>query len=338
MNKNLKIVAGIILVFGIFCTYSKAFAKNIVQLPNDLSNKLNPQITTEILPDSNNFKTEAAKSFNLNILTFNCWGVPKILFYEPTKDQKERFKNIVPVINGYDVVNLQETFSDNANIIIEGVDYPYKIRHNNTSLASYGSGLMSFSKYKIIKKGFKKFSQCAGADCFSNKGIFFMRIKVPQIGDLDIYNTHYQAIEDKEQIRISANKEFSDFLKENDVGNLTIMTGDFNFANYDSNDKSSKAYTDFIKRFDPIDTFRIKNLDLSGFTNDFHINNYVSKDDKPQRLDYIFILSANSNLTKKSKYNFEVLDSKVVFTQPVNGKFLSDHFGLTTTLKINLLD
>ncbi|MFN8578193.1 MAG: endonuclease/exonuclease/phosphatase family protein [Candidatus Sericytochromatia bacterium] len=334
MRKEIKTFLLFALPVLVFTACSRNYAKPPTQ-------PISPKPETplpSVAPDPNTQQPSNGKFVDLKILTFNCWGVPKIVVYEPTKDQKERFTNIATVINGYDIVNLQETFSDNANIIMEAANYTTKERYNNTSFGSYGSGLASFSKYPLVKRGFRKFSECAGADCFSNKGVFFMRLKVPEIGEVDIYNTHYQAIESKEDLRLSANREFADFLKQNEVGNLTIITGDFNYTNYDATDKTSKAYIDFMKRFNPIDVFRVAYPQSSGFTNDHNINNYVGKDDKPQRLDYIFVLPENRGITaKKVNYKVEVKDTKIMFTQPVNGKFLSDHFGLTTTLRVNLL-
>ena len=116
-------------------------------------------------------------------------------------------------------------------------------------------------------------------------------------------------------------------LKRNDVGNPTIITGDFNYTNYDSTDSTSKAFDDFKKKFNPIDTFRLKNRQDTGFTSDPSLNEYVDKKDKPQRLDYVFLLPESRGIAgQKINYKFEVLESKIVNNQPVNGKFLSDHF------------
>jgi endonuclease/exonuclease/phosphatase family metal-dependent hydrolase len=284
--------------------------------------------------DPNNPEPVNNAFIELKILTLNVWGLPNPI----TKDLVKRFTKIGPAINGYDLVNLQETFSDHADDKIFGVaDYQSKIRFNNTSFLTIGSGLGSLTKYPIVKKGFKKFSQCAGSDCMSNKGVFFMRINVPPIGDVDIYNTHYQAISDKEDIRVSDNKELQELLRQNEAGNLTILTGDFNFNNTDPSDSKSKAFLDFKKRFKPIDTFRIANPEAPGFTSVGAINPYADKNDKPERLDYIFVLPENRG-TKPANYTVEVAESNVIFDQPVDGTFLSDHFGLTTTLRIHLED
>ena len=164
-----------------------------------------------------------------------------------------------------------------------------------------------------------------------------VRINVPQIGNVDIYNTHYQATIQAEDLRVMDNKEFSILFAKNDVGNPTIATGDFNFSNYDETDKTSKSYTDFMRRFNPIDTFRVTHPGLPGFTNDPKVNPYAAKDDKQQRLDYIFAFPEHRGVTTRDvNYKIEVVESKIMFTEPVRGKFLSDHFGITTTFRFYL--
>lgn len=290
-----------------------------------------------IAPDVPN-APQSTGGVELNILTFNCWGVPKVAgIYNVTKDQEERFNNISDIVNGYDIVNLQETFSENAQIIVDKANYQTKNRVDNSGFLKYNSGLTSFSKFALVKKDFFKFSMCSGADCYSNKGVSFMRLSVPNLGEIDLYNTHYQAIESKEDIRVNDNREFEMLLKKNDVGNPTIITGDFNFTNYDASDITSKAFTDFKRRFNPIDTFRAKNKTDVGFTSNSSINDYVDKKDKSQRLDYIFLLPENRGISdQKLNYKFEVVESKIVFNQPVKGKFLSDHFGINTKIRINV--
>jgi exonuclease III len=270
----------------------------------------------------------------LKILTLNVWGVPNPI----SKDLVKRFTKIGPAVNGFDMVGLQETFSDQADEKIFGAaDYPYKYRNNNSSFLAEGSGLGGLSKYPILKKGFKRFTQCAGSDCLANKGVFFMRISVPSLGSVDWYDTHYQAIDAKEDIRVSDNKEMQEFINQNDVGNLTIITGDFNFNNTDPSDSSSKAFLDFKRRFKPLDTFREANPEDPGFTSNGKINTYVDKNEKPQRLDYIFVLPEDRGIKNvKPNYKVEVAGSQIIFNQPVEGTFLSDHFGLTTTLRIHL--
>ncbi|MFN8670707.1 MAG: endonuclease/exonuclease/phosphatase family protein [Candidatus Sericytochromatia bacterium] len=284
-----------------------------------------------------NNQPQANKFIELNILSYNVWGVPKIAgVYNVTKDQDERFGYIGDAINGFDIVNLQETFGDNVNLITDKASYLTKERLDNSSFLAYNAGLTTLSKYSIVKKDYIKFSECEGADCYSNKGVFFVRFNVPNFGEIDVYNTHYQASAKNENIRITDNREFEMLVKRNDVGNPTIMTGDFNFDNIDSTDSSSKSLLDFKKRFNPIDTYRLKNKSDNGFTSD-NTNPYNSKKEKSKRLDYIFLLPENRGINnQKLKYSFEVLESKIVNNTPVNGKFMSDHFGLNTKLRINV--
>ena len=45
------------------------------------------------------------------------------------------------------------------------------------------------------------------------------------------------------------------------------------------------------------------------------------------RIDYIFVVH-------NEKYNIEILESKIMFTEKQEELFISDHFGLATLLKI----
>jgi exonuclease III len=323
---RILIIAAISLTFAVSC--GRRVPAPVAPAPSPLD-----PLPVET-PDPNNPSPVSDKFVELKILTFNVWGVPNPI----AKDLVKRFTKIGTSINGFDLVNLQETFSDHSDDkIFATAAYQYKIRNNNSSFLAAGSGLGLLSKYPIVKTNFKRFSQCSGSDCLSNKGVFFTRIKVPAIGEVDLYNTHYQADISKEDIRISDNKELEELLKQNESGNLTILTGDFNFSNTDISDSKSKAFLDFKKRFKPIDTFRVANPQATGFTSNSSLNTYVDKNEIPQRVDYIFVLPEDRGIKdKKPNYKTEVVNSNLVFNQPVDSTFLSDHFGLTTTLRIHL--
>src|SRR5690606_12549295 len=110
------------------------------------------------------------------------------------------------------------------------------------------SGLSTLSKYQIVEKEFKPFTYSTGSDSLAQKGVVFTRINIPEIGNIDVYNTHLQAANSKKdsklykfignfipgftwsnvEIRKSQNRELIDFVNKNDVGNPTFLIGDFN--------------------------------------------------------------------------------------------------------------
>ena len=69
---------------------------------------------------------------DLKILSYNVWGLPNPI----TKDQKRRFESMPEALKGYDIVNLQETFTDNINPVIEKTGYPFYLRMDNGNFLS----------------------------------------------------------------------------------------------------------------------------------------------------------------------------------------------------------
>lgn len=84
--------------------------------------------------------------------------------------------------------------------------------------------------------------------------------------------------------------------------------------------------------FNFVDTYKVINGHFNDvFTFDSKSNTYASdgffRGLPPEFIDYIFV---------NSEKHFSVLDSKLVFTDPLGEpQFLSDHFGVLTTLQIN---
>jgi hypothetical protein len=338
MNKNLKLFS-VASLFAVISTLNISCAGRVTTLPKPSAPPISPTLPPEPQPSSNPNNPVNENSVDLSVVTLNCWSTPRGIFSDPTKDMNERFTNITNSVMNNDIVILQETYNDaSEQLIIQPANYQYKVRYNNTSFGSTGSGLSVLSKYQFLKKDFKKFTQCEDSDCSINKGVFFTRLKVNGVGDVDLYNTHYQSGLLNEQVRLEANKELEAFIKKNDVGNPTIISGTFNFSGTDAID-SSMALKDFKKRFNPSDTFRLLNPQLTGFTTDPTLNPYRDQKEKPQRADYIFTLPENRGIkAQKINYKIEVLESSIIFNRPsVSGKFLSDHFGLNSKIRINVI-
>jgi endonuclease/exonuclease/phosphatase family metal-dependent hydrolase len=306
-----------LFLFTSFTLFNTACASDL--------NPINSENNINILSDTNNSMNR--KTFDFKILTYNVWGLPNPL----TKNLKERMDLVGKNLSEYDLVNLQESFSDHALKIVENSKFPYAERYDNTSIFHLNSGLTTLSKYPIILKKLKKFTKCAGTDCLSNKSVTLTRVKVEGFGNVDVYNTHYQSMDSKEDIRISSNETVENFIKENDEGNLTILTGDFNFVNFDTTDTNSKSFNDLKQRLNVVDTFRVKNPNSLGITYDWNVNPYAESDGPLKRLDYIFVVPKKDG---NANYDFEVLESNLAFNKPVGINFTSDHFGVTTTLRV----
>jgi endonuclease/exonuclease/phosphatase family metal-dependent hydrolase len=255
----------------------------------------------------------------IKVLTFNIWGIWR---YSSGLLEK-RLKLITEAINGFDIVNLQETFVKNTRQVLDNnTFYQSKERLNNTRFLKWSGGLSVLSRLPVTEKRHIEFGSCAGFDCNCNKGVFFLRMAVPGLGSLDVYNTHYQSMPWAVRHRLRANRDFEKFFRENDQGNPAIITGDFNFTENDPD------YSDFMERFRPIDTFRVKHPEEPGYTFDRRKNPYVNFLSPLQRLDYIFAVPGENS-------RVEIISSEILFELPREGIFLSDHFAVMTNLKIS---
>ena len=265
--------------------------------------------------------TFSSVSDELNILTLNVWGLPGPLVEART----ERLERLGAQLNAYDVVTLQETFSNDIEVLKQTTGFAYHSRNDNSSFYRLGSGLYTLSKYPIIKTDAMSFGRCTVADCLARKGVYFTRIDHPKIGPIDIYTTHYQA-EDKEtsrEIRIEENNRvLQEIVHRNRSEYPVVITGDFNFI------PDQAEYLDLMARLPLVDSFRQLHPDQAGYTS--HPDNPYKADKvgkSPKRLDYIFYLP-------KDNVNYELLESTVTLDSPVDGYVLSDHYGVEAKIRI----
>lgn len=258
------------------------------------------------------------KSINLKLLTLNTEGLPGII----GKDKKERMIRIGKSIKEYDIAALQETFTDYSTLIVDYSGFPFSYRHDNGSLLKFNSGLYMFSKYKINRTNYKEFSDCKGYDCFSRKSVLLTSISIPVIGDVNFYNLHLQSNSDKEDVRLKQIEEVIKFVKETAQNRLSFIFGDFNTT------EDLSVYKKFRKELKLIDTFRAANPDSPGYSYNPILNTLADKDEKPSRYDYIFV-ALNEN------YEVKIVESVLTHTKPVDGYWVSDHFGVSSSVNIS---
>jgi endonuclease/exonuclease/phosphatase family metal-dependent hydrolase len=293
---------------------------------------------------NNNLKTEETgktKTFTMDVVTLNTWLLTTPL--PIGKNIEARKTRISKAIRGYDLVGIQEAFLDGSKRIAkeDKDEYPYQYRQVKEKNLS-NSGLTTFSKLEISERDFKPFSFSSGTDSLAQKGIVFTRLKAPGFGYLDVYNTHYQAgsgFDDKKwynpfyhlipsytnkiskhDIKLTHNMDFENFFKAHDKGYTSIFMGDFNST------EDGDVYADLVKRLGLKDSFREANPNDPGYTADGPANPY-KPDDGQSRIDYIFYHPGKNQ-------QVDVLNSRVTFNTPVDGLFLSDHFGVETKFRI----
>lgn len=257
------------------------------------------------------------KTVEIKLLTLNVWGLPAPI----GTALQPRMERIAKAVRGYDVVVLQETFDSSSDDIIAQSGYPYGIQEQNPYWGQVRSGLTTLSRWPIIKSGFYPFSHCYGTDCLARKGILWTRIRHPELGPIDVYNTHFQSMRKPEaaEVRYTQNQAMQRFVFQNNGYYPTIMGGDFNLS------PDSGEFADLQARLPLLDTFGVKHPEHVGYS--MHAGPQWAKPRNSQRIDYLFWL-------KNARYSAEVLASELEFTQPVDGMNLSDHLGVSATLRM----
>lgn len=296
-------------------------------------------------PDLPSFQSESdflhnSETAQFKILSYNIWALPVPFGHEIEK----RIKKLSKHLNDFDIILLQEAFHSESHSLEKQANFNYSFFHNNSSLFKLNSGLGILSRYPIVNVQFMPFSACEGLECFANKGVLFVRLKHPELGYLDIFNTHFHSsggsedTQTTDKIREDNNsRTLMKFMAQQDKGYPTIIGGDFNLKD------SSSTYKNLLKTVPLIDTFLWNSLqdigkrytqpyltsqDIKGFTYDSKNNRFAKG--SPKRIDYIFILD-------QPFFQFEILNSDLAFNKPIDNLLLSDHFAVTTEIKITPL-
>ncbi|MEZ0369704.1 MAG: endonuclease/exonuclease/phosphatase family protein [Candidatus Sericytochromatia bacterium] len=285
------------------------------------------------------------KPVDVEVLSLNTWLRPSPI----GTDRVERAERIGKSLPEYEIVGLQETFSDDSEVIGQTAkaqgSHPYGYRQDKGGFLTSNSGLTTLSKYEILEKDFKPFSYSSGTDSLSRKGITFSRIEVPGVGPVDVYNTHYQAGSSpelpwsvkalnwmspltavlplglsKQQIRLTQNQELEAFIDQHDRGNPVLVTGDFN------SQPDSPVYKDLLARTGLKDSYREVHGDQPGYTSDATLNPHLDADEGRETLDYVFYRPGKT-------VDVRAEASELTHTEPIDGMFVSDHFGVHSRLR-----
>ncbi|MGV3524192.1 MAG: endonuclease/exonuclease/phosphatase family protein [Candidatus Sericytochromatia bacterium] len=263
--------------------------------------------------------SQASVSDELHLLTYNVWGLPGPL----TESRSERFERLGATFNSYDVVTLQETFSDEIEVLKQSSGFAHHARHDNGNLLRLGSGLYTLSKYPILHTDYQAFDKCTMADCLARKGVLLTRIDHPKIGPIDIYTTHYQAEDGPVPARLRIQTDtpaLQALIERNSSTYPVLLTGDFNFT------PDSPEYAHFMAQLPVRDLWREKHPGDPGYTAAPE-NPYKSPAEIAKRLDYIFALT-------RPGVTITPLEVSVTHREPVDGFVLSDHYGVAAHLRI----
>lgn len=139
---------------------------------------------------------EIPTSGTFTALTYNVHGLPPEITQDDTAGRMER---IAPLLEGYDLIGLQEDFDDDNHATLATTTHPVKVRFAEPldDDRFYGAGLALFSRDSALGHEHEHYEDCNGTldgagDCLASKGFQMVRIA---LGDREIrvYNTHMEA-------------------------------------------------------------------------------------------------------------------------------------------------
>ncbi len=278
-------------------------------------------------------------TFNTGLLRLELLG-KKIYEYVPHVSERSRAIPYEILKLQPDIIALQEVFHsfDRLRIINHLADYyPHYFSSNVYTRIGVNDGLMLFSRFPILKKGFEKFTDSFVDDrLFTIKGMLWADIQLPNHETAHIINVHtvsggllrHPNKNQSNRIRGFQNQQIIKFI-ENNPHKHRFAIGDFNSGPTGSPDNYSQLISSGF-----LDTFAQTNPDSNHPTWDSS-NPLIKKGPHnfqiPQRIDHIFLHKPDPRITIK--------ESQIIFTKPLTTPSgiqttLSDHYGLITKIII----
>ncbi|MFL0063416.1 sphingomyelin phosphodiesterase [Tenacibaculum maritimum] len=294
---------------------------------NDYEQLSERDVLNENLTENRSYSNK--KINDVNILTYNIHA-----FLISKKDEDLRFNRIKEYIkeknSDHDIILFTEIWVDSKKeeLINEFSNiYPYSIQSNKV-FTNIGDGLLILSKIPIGQADFKKFTDGAGWDWFSDKGFWKVEFRLDN-SPFYVFLTHTQADENQKSTRI---KQLKQIKKE--MSNLNevpvIIAGDLNvIAGSDEYDEMLSIFNGFE------DSFIKANPNNNGYTYNNQTNKLAEYFDGgtqvyKQRLDYILYSKGAETISSKI-----VSDCK--YTTPSGESWdCSDHYGVASKLQLNL--
>lgn len=170
---------------------------------------------------------------SFSILTYNVAGLPQGL----SSANPERYvPQISPLLNGYDLVVVQEDFWYHAELAAEAT-HPYRSApwSDRPSLLDIGDGLNRFSRFPFENHDRTGWGDCNGmtdcaSDCLASKGWSFARHTVTSGVEIDVYNLHMEAgrCDRDEEIRSNSVDGLVAAIRERSANRAVVVAGDFN--------------------------------------------------------------------------------------------------------------
>jgi len=351
-----------ILSFLFYLAIASFKKKKMVAASNGLSIKFGP-------------KSEVP--YDVKVLSYNIFLRPPFIKNNADDYKNERLQEFMKSeLEKYDIVCLQEMFSlaNYRQQLLLTTAYEKGFHYYAKSVDPHwlsgkfiDAGLVILSKYPILATDGMIYLNGNQIDSWAAKQVIYAKIQVSPTFFVHVFTTHMQAsyydnvesvnvINDK--ARASQVQEIADFVKSKTDNSPypTIIAGDFNIDSRGEN-AEYKYMMDTLVTAMPTVKDLLQETDHPITYGDFEDVEHTHEENKtmsvPRELhlthtadhccglsiDYIFFADTEANKREKI---LEVRDTKVeeFFVDPKIFTFsqLSDHYGVSTTLRINKYD
>lgn len=158
-----------------------------------------------------------------SIISYNVAGLPQGV---SSSDPEKYMSSISPLINDYDIVQVQEDFCYHDSLLLFN-NHTYVT--DPMPCVPNGDGLNTFSNYPISNLDRNPWNDCTGADCLTPKGFSYSQIEI-QGNVIDFYNVHCNAGSSTESLaaRRANIAQLSKYISEHSAGKPVLLFGDFN--------------------------------------------------------------------------------------------------------------
>lgn len=242
----------------------------------------------------------------MKILTLNTW--------QERGPWRDRWELIFRGLQEYqpDIVGFQEVFNmDWAKEIRERSGYPH------LAVSGEHSGLIFISKFKPVEQECLVMKTKSPTEDYLRYA-FYLRVNI-EGKETALFNTHLSWKANENEIRMKQTLELEAFVNQKAQELPAALMGDLNAGP----DTSSVTY--LRERLKWCDTFEAKNPGDPGLTWDYR-NPYAEAEREKmaeRRIDFIFVRERMGPFEK-------IKSSRVVFNEPRDEVWPSDHFGVMT--------
>lgn len=263
------------------------------------------------------------------VLSYNVGGLPGII---SSSDPAKYTEQISPLLNNYDIVNVQEDFAYNDKLTSK---LKLNYRTSFSGNVPFGDGMMTFSRFPLLMETRVKWNDTYGfisngADQMTPKGFTYTSVQIADGYCIDVYNLHTDADTDEGSLaaRRSNMNQLAAYIQQRSAGKAVIVFGDTNSRYTRSGDNFEEAV--------------LKTCGLTDCWIKLIMNGKVPADGDSLMVDRLgqygevvdkIWYRSGKNIELDATY-FELLMTQ--FTDK-SGNQLSDHYPITATFKYKLV-